>query len=40
MLKVNHKNTTPLDMKQDTTPTLEVPDFFRDTVNKNSLCAA
>ena len=28
------------DMNQDTKNTLEVPDFFRDTVNKNSLCAS
>ena len=29
-------------MSQDTTttPTLEVPDFFRDTIAKNSLCAS
>lgn len=37
--QVNH-NTT-LNMKQDTKDTtLEVPDFFRDQVNKNSLCAS
>lgn len=37
--QVNH-NTT-LNMNQDTKDTtLEVPDFFRDQVNKNSLCAS
>ena len=39
-LPSNSQHHTAMSQETTTNTTLEVPDFFRDTINKNSLCAS